>query len=243
MRKKLKHRLVILGLLSAGMLALAVAPRPARPAVPARPVQQSSAGPLQGRIILVDAGYGGSDGGARVRGSGAWEKDINLKTAQAIREALVQSGATVLMTRESDLEYHRNKRKDLTVRLDIARQGGAQMLLSIHMNEYRSRKESGPQVFYRKDQAQSRLLAGILQDALIRRLEAEKKRAALAGDYFMLALDLPSALIECGFLSNAAEEKLLLTDAYRQRIAQAVCEGVIEYFTLYPYRQTAEPMA
>ena len=235
MRKKLKHRLVILGLLSAGMLALAVAPRPARPAVPARPVQQSSAGPLQGRIILVDAGYGGSDG--------AWEKDINLKTAQAIREALVQSGATVLMTRESDLEYHRNKRKDLTVRLDIARQGGAQILLSIHMNEYRSRKELGPQVFYRKDQAQSRPLVGILQDALIRRLEAEKKRAALAGDYFMLALDLPSALIECGFLSNAAEEKLLLTDAYRQRIAQAVCEGVIEYFTLYPYRQTAEPMA
>ena len=175
MRKKLKHRLVILELLSAGMLALVVAPRPARPAVPARPVQQSSAGPLQGRIILVDAGYGGSDGGARARDSGAWEKDINLKTAQAIREALVQSGATVLMTRESDLEYHRNKRKDLTVRLDIARQGGAQMLLSIHMNEYRSRKESGPQVFYRKDQEQSRPLVGILQDALIRRLEAKKK--------------------------------------------------------------------
>lgn len=230
---RLKSRLRMLGILCAGLMALAVLPRPARPAVPARPVQQSdSAGPLTGFIILVDAGHGGSDGGARARDSGVWEKEINLKTALALKAALEESGARVLMTRETDREYHRNKRKDLSARLEIARQGGADLLISVHMNEYRSRRESGPQVFYRAGQEKSRLLAGAIQQAMVRCLSPAKRREALAGDYFMLSLEIPSVLVECGFLSNAAEEKLLLTDAYRDQAARAIRDGVIEYFAL-----------
>lgn len=241
MPRRLRSRLRVLGILCMGLLALAVLPRPARRAVPARPVQQSeSGGPLTGKIILVDAGHGGSDGGARARDSGVWEKEINLRTALALQTALKEAGAQVLMTRESDMEYDRSKRRDLTARLDIARQGGAHMLLSIHMNEYRSRRESGPQVFYRAGQEKSRLLAGAIQEAMIRGLAPAKARSALAGDYFMLSLDIPSVLVECGFLSNAAEEKLLLTDAYRERVALAIRDGVMEYFSLSADGQTAE---
>ncbi|MBQ9262936.1 MAG: N-acetylmuramoyl-L-alanine amidase [Clostridia bacterium] len=241
MGNRLKRRLILLAMMSMGLLVLAVAPRPAQPAIPARPVQQSG-GPLDGHIILVDAGHGGSDGGARAKDSGTWEKDINLQTALALQSALAQSGAQVLMTRESDMEYDRNKRADLTARLDIARQGGADLLISVHMNEYRSRKEAGPQVFYRKNQEQSRLLAGAIQAAMIRILQPAKKRAAMAGDYFMLSLDIPSVLVECGFLSNSNEEALLLTEDYRQKVAQAVTEGVIEYISLTDGGQTAVSM-
>lgn len=228
MGKKWQGHAVILAAALLCLTAGAVKSRPAKPAVPARPAE-ISAGPLAELVILVDAGHGGTDGGARAKDSGTWEKEINLQTALALREALEDAGARVIMTRETDGEYSRNKRADLTARLELAKQGEADLLISVHMNEYRSRKESGPQVFYRAGQAQSQCLAEDIQAAMIRELKPQKERAAMAGDYFMLSLDIPSVLVECGFLSNAREEKLLLSPAYRQRVAQAIRDGVTAF--------------
>ncbi len=232
MKKRLIRRLLLLGFAFSCLAVLATAPRPARPAVPARPAQVPEAHALSGRVILVDAGHGGTDGGARAKDSGKWEKELNLKTALALKKILEKDGATVVMTRETDMQYSENKRADLTARLDLARSFSADMLISIHMNEYRTRWESGPQVFYREGQDESRLLAGCIQEALIRVLRPDKKRTALPGDYFILSLDLPSVLVECGFLSNPSDEALLLTQAYREKCAQAIRDGIIDYFTL-----------
>ena len=232
MNRRMKSRFALTACMGLCMAALAIAPRPARPAVPARPVQQAAQGPLAGYVILVDAGHGGADGGARAQDSGVWEKEMNLQVAQALKTCLEESGAAVIMTRDSDMQYSENKRADLTTRLEKATQGGADMVVSIHMNEYRSRRESGPQVFYRAGQEKSRLLAGCLQAAMIRALKPVKERAAMAGDYFILSLNLPSVLVECGFISNAAEEKLLLTKEYQERVAQAVRDGILEYTAL-----------
>ncbi len=226
-----KGRKYILGAVCLCLLIGAVSSRPARPAIPAKPVQQQE-GPLQGLTILVDAGHGGTDGGARAKDSGRLEKELNLQVAKALREALEKSGAQVILTRNADMEFSRNKRADLTARLDLAREGKADLLVSIHMNEYRSRSESGPQVFYRAGQAQSRLLAGAVQAAMIQELKPVKERAAMAGDYFMLSLNIPSVLVECGFLSNPAEEKLLLTDEYQRHVAKAIRDGIVEYALL-----------
>ena len=155
------------------LLAVAAAPRKAKPAVPAKPAGRAE-GALAGRVILVDAGHGGRDGGARARDSGTWEKEINLQTALALRDALEETGARVILTRDADRQYSDNKREDLTARLGLARENGAEMVISIHMNEYRSRRESGPQVFYRAGQEESRLLAGALQSSLIRALAPKK---------------------------------------------------------------------
>lgn len=215
------------------LLALPVLPRPARPAVPARPAGQGEDGRLAGHTVLVDAGHGGTDGGARARDSGIWEKEINLQVATALKARLEGAGARVIMTREEDMQYSENKRQDLTARLDLAREGGADMVVSVHMNEYRKRAESGPQVFYRAGQEQSRLLAGAIQESLIRTLSPKKQRSAMAGDYFILSLEVPSVLVECGFISNPEEEKLLLTSSYQQQTAQAILNGIIEYYQLH----------
>ena len=226
-----KGRKIILAAACLCLLAGAVAPRMAKPAIPARPVQQTE-GPLQGWTVLVDAGHGGTDGGAIATDSGTPEKELNLQVALLLREALEESGARVIMTRDADMEYSRNKREDLTARLNLAREGNADILVSVHMNEYRKRGESGPQVFYRAGQEQSRLLAGTIQEALIQELKPARERAAMAGDYYILSLGIPSALVECGFLSNAAEEKLLLQEDYRRRVAQAIRDGIVEYVSL-----------
>ena len=238
MKKKLRSRLWLLGIFFCCAALLAVAPRPAQPAVPARPAQSPEAGVLSGKVILVDAGHGGTDGGARAKDSRVWEKELNLQTALALKALLEKDGAAVIMTRETDTQYSENKRADLTVRLNLAQEGNADMLISVHMNEYRTRRESGPQVFYRAGQENSRLLAGCIQEAMIRELKPVKERAAMAGDYFILSLDIPSVLVECGFISNAAEEALLLTPEYREKAAQAIRDGIVEYYALEEKQKT-----
>lgn len=196
--------------------------------------------PLSGWTILVDAGHGGYDGGARARDSGVWEKHINLSVALQTEKALVARGAKVLMTRREDedlCEANRpaaltKKRQDMQNRVAMAVDGGADMVLSIHMNEYRDRSQSGPQVFYRQGADAGRLLAGCLQETLIAALAPKKERSAMAGDYFILQLAIPSALVECGFISNPAEEKLLLSADYQARLGEAVAAGVEEYVRL-----------
>ncbi len=227
---------LILGLLGVAALRRGDA-RPAPLPSPAPTATAAPQGPLAGWVILVDAGHGGYDGGARGRDSGVWEKHINLAVALQVERALTERGATVLMTRREDADLCEQdrpaaltkKRQDMLNRVALAVNGGADMVLSIHMNEYRVRSENGPQVFYRAGCESGRLLAGCMQEALITHLAPKKQRAAMAGDYFILQLDVPSVLVECGFLSNPAEEALLLDEGYQARIGEAVAQGVLSY--------------
>ena len=203
-------------------------------------VKEIPSGSLAGLVVLVDAGHGGYDGGARCRDSGVWEKELNLAVARQVEKALVSRGARVVMTRTADVDLCTDdrpatltkKRQDMQNRIALARENSVDMVLSIHMNEYRARSESGPQVFYRAGSDGGRLLAGCLQEALITRLQPQKQRTAMAGDYFILQLDVPSVLVECGFISNPAEEKLLLDSAYQARLADAIAGGVEEFLQL-----------
>ena len=196
----------------------------------------NQAGSLTGLIVALDPGHGGYDGGARAHDSGIWEKETTLQIALAVEKELVARGAQVVLTRREDIclaegegASKARKRQDLQARIDLAKAAGAHVLLSIHLNEYRDRSQSGPQVFYQRGGDAGRLLAGVLQAALIRGLEPSRERSAMAGDYYVLRSAIPSALVECGFLSNAAEEKLLLEPAYQQKIACALADGLGEY--------------
>ena len=204
------------------------------------PAPTAAPGPLSSLVIVVDPGHGGYDGGARCRDSGVWEKALNLAVAQAVEKALVSQGAQVVMTRTADVDlceesrpaHLTKKRQDMQNRVAVARDNQADMVISVHMNEYRVRSESGPQVFYREGCDPGRLLAGCVQAALISHLRPAKERVAMAGDYFILQLDVPSVLVECGFISNPAEEKLLLDPDYQARIGESVAAGVAEYLRL-----------
>jgi len=204
----------------------------------AEPVQ-APAPTLTGLTVALDPGHGGYDGGARARDSGIWEKEITLQIALAAEQVLTERGAKVVLTRRTDEDFAQEdltgkarKRSDLQKRLDLAEEAGADVFLSIHLNEYRSRSESGPQVFYQRCADAGRLLSGALQEALIQTLHPAKERKAMAGDYYVLRGPLPAALVECGFLSNADEEKLLLDPAYQRRIGEALAAGLETYVSL-----------
>ena len=230
--------LVLLG----GLTAAAAWRKAVSPAVQqeSAPVCTAVPGPLNGLKVLVDPGHGGYDGGARCRDSGVWEKQLNLAVALQLEQALTRQGAEVIMTRKEDVDLCEaerpaaltKKRQDMQNRIALAQEHQVDMVLSVHMNEYRARTESGPQVFYRAGCDGGRLLAGCVQEALISSLQPRKERTAMAGDYFILQLEVPSVLIECGFISNPEEEKLLLSPDYQARLAEAVAAGVAEFLQL-----------
>lgn len=203
------------------------------------PVEAPATGTLAGLHVALDPGHGGYDGGARGQESGLWEKELTLQIALAVEAEFLARGAEVTLTRREDLclaegdgASRARKREDLLARRALAEAAGADVLISIHLNEYRDRGESGPQVFYQRGGDAGRLLAGALQEALVAGLEPARVRQAMAGDYYVLQGKLPSVLVECGFLSNAREEALLMDAAYQRRIAQALADGLEQYAAL-----------
>ena len=206
----------------------------------APPVRETAApaGPLTGLLIALDPGHGGYDGGAVGRVSGIPEKTLNLDVARRAMKHLQALGAQVFLTRTDDYALCdenppiRKKLQDMQRRAALIEEAGSNLVLSVHMNEYAGREQSGPQVFYREGCPAGRLLAGAMQEALIAALEPKIKREALGGDYYILTLGVPSILIECGFLSNREEEALLLTPDYREKVAHAIAQGVVTWARL-----------
>lgn len=195
--------------------------------------------PLSGKVIAVDPGHGGPDGGASSR-EGLIEKDVNLAIALHLRDYLQQAGAVVVMTREEDKDlaspgtkgYSRRKTEDLLERADLIKRSKADILLSIHLNSITSSKWSGAQTFYHSGKPDGERLAVLIQNELRKNLE-NTDRSAKANDTFypLKALDIPGALVEVGFLSNPAEAQLMASEKYQKKVAAAVYQGVLRYYS------------
>ena len=115
-------------------------------------------------------------------------------------------------------------------RHDIIEEANADMVISIHMNKYPDSSVSGPQVFYFETSAEGEMLAKLIQQELNAFLKPPRERVHKPENYFILrASESPCVIVECGFLSNEREEKLLQTEDYQQQCAIAVFEGIKRY--------------
>lgn len=202
--------------------------------------QTVAAFPMRNRIIVIDAGHGGLDGGA-TDASGVCEKDINLNIAKYLEVYLKQSGAKVVMTRTKDISLHTNekvsvkerKREDLLKRREITNISGADLMISIHLNCFEQTKYNGAQVFYETNFAESKILATALQKAMRETLNPKNNRVEQkipSSKIQFQNLSVPTALVECGFLSNPDEAELLKTPEYQQKIALAIYLGIIQFY-------------
>ncbi len=211
----------------------------------ARPQER---GALAGCVIALDAGHGGYDGGAVGRVSGTPEKGLNLDVARRLATILEAQGAQIVMTRTDDYalcDEHppiRKKLQDMQRRAAIIEQSGAQMVLSIHMNEYAGRSQSGPQVFYREGCPAGRLLAG--RDSGGDERNARPQKEAYRARRRLLYPDAGQCRAcwwNAAFYPTPAEEALLLTEDYRQRVAQAIARGVWAWANLPEEKPEALP--
>ncbi|PYI50105.1 N-acetylmuramoyl-L-alanine amidase CwlD [Paenibacillus flagellatus] len=195
--------------------------------------------PLSGKVIAIDAGHGGPDGGA-VSSGGLVEKEVNLAISLYLRDYLQQSGAVVVMTREEDTDlaaegtkgYSKRKTEDLLKRVDLIRSKKADMLVSIHLNSIPSPKWNGAQTFYFPTNAEGKKLAESIQGEIRANLNNTDRVPKTEDTFYLLkALDIPATLVEVGFLSNPQEARLMADAGYQKKVAESIYRGILRYAT------------
>ncbi|MEX2460013.1 MAG: N-acetylmuramoyl-L-alanine amidase CwlD [Paenibacillaceae bacterium] len=193
--------------------------------------------PLSGKVIALDAGHGGVDGGAKSK-DGLVEKNINLGITLYLRDYLQQAGAVVVMTREEDKDladdhtkgYSRRKTEDLIQRVQFVNQYKSDLFVSVHLNSIPSSRYSGAQTFYSLSNSDNPILATLIQNELKDNLLNTERVAKSAKTLYLLkSLKMPSALVEVGFLSNPEEAKLMADQTYQQKIAASIYQGILRY--------------
>jgi N-acetylmuramoyl-L-alanine amidase len=172
---------------------------------------------LKGLTIVIDPGHGGSDPGA-IGPSGLQEKDINLDIAKRIKNLLPNA----VLTREDDVYI------TLQGRVDFATQVNADVFISVHNNALPNGKGTGTETYYFREDSLE--LAQYIHKALISKLGLPDGGVRRRGFYVIKNSPCPSVLIEGAYLSNPEEEKLLGSEGFRQKIAEAVVEGLKQYF-------------
>lgn len=190
--------------------------------------------PSRNYTVVIDAGHGGSDPGSIGYKTKVRESDLNLKLSKMLKNKLESAGINVVMTRTTDDSLVEGagkkwKKKDMEKRKELIKQIRPNMVISIHQNSYTNHSLRGAQVFYDKTSDISRQIAESIQEEFKSSLDHGNKYAS-PGDYFMLKCTYaPSVIVECGFLSNEAEEKLLISPEYQEKITNCIYIGIIKF--------------
>ena len=121
---------------------------------------------------------------------------------------------------------------DIKNRVKIGNESNADIFVSIHLNKIAQKQYWGWQTFYKNENKQSEKLAKCIQDGLNKAIKKENKRQPLKirNIYIVDHVKIPIAIVECGFLSNKEEEKLLQAEEYQDRLAKGIFMGINNYF-------------
>jgi len=187
-----------------------------------------------GITVVIDAGHGGRDGGCVGINTNIKESDLNLVYASVLGNYFRRTGIKVVYTRTSKnglySVFGRNyKQEDMRSRKEIIETAKADIVISIHMNTFPVSSERGIQVFYDKSALSGRPLAEYMQNQLKANLNYARS-SEKAGDFYILnCTDVPSVLVECGFLSCPEEEALLVSADYQQKLCYYLYCGAMRY--------------
>lgn len=187
-------------------------------------LNQSST-PLKDRIIVIDAGHGGSDGGAA--GNGILEKNLTLDVAKRVETKLKNAGANVLMTRTGDTF------PTLKDRTDYAKKHYAETFVSIHGNSFSKPSANGAEVFYdssgNPNGDESRLLAQYIQNNIVKMANMTDRGVKNTGFYVLKNNQVASVLVELGFMTNKEDAEKLKKNP--DLFAEAIYQGLLQYYS------------
>lgn len=206
-------------------------------------------------LVVIDPGHGGRDEGTKWRG--VTERDLTLDLALRVERLLQIAGYRTKLTRREDVYV------PLEDRVRVANQEKNAVFVSLHFNSDPTGSSTGIETYYAREKEAppndwswvgifnrgeplppdtSETLAGAVQSSIILRTEAKNRGIKPSGLYVVHHTRCPSVLIEGGFISNAFESRLLLTDTYRELLAQGIVEGLLRYQqTLPPETPPAQP--
>lgn len=185
--------------------------------------------------VVIDVGHGGADPG-KVGIGGVLEKDLNLEIAKKVEENLSAQGMEVVMTRDGDMGLYEagtsnKKAQDMQNRCKLIEEENPDCTVSIHQNSYTDAAVCGPQVFYFTHSKEAGDLAAILQNRLNEDLAVDNPRVQKENStYYMLKRSASvTVIVECGFITNSLEAKLLAEEEYQNKLAKSISAGILEY--------------
>lgn len=188
--------------------------------------------PANETVILLDVGHGGFDGGTVGIDTKVTEADINLQVSRLLAERLAAKGYFVFMTRMGDYAVGSNKNNDMRWRKQVMKLNLFDVSVSIHQNALDTdRNVKGARIYCYKFGTEGENLAkSIISE--FSKVSSDCKTNAYTGNLMVVREPIcPSALVECGFLSNHDEELLLSDPSYQALIAQAIADGVENYIS------------
>lgn len=188
---------------------------------------------VKNKIITIDPGHGGSDSGA-VGPNGYTEKEGAFAISQKVASILNQSGAKVVMTRDSDVDVYgpnASARNELQARVDVGNNANSDIFVSIHCNAFVNPAANGTQTFYYGSSYQGQRLAQSIQEKMIEANGLRDRGISTCNFYVVKHSYMPAVLIETAFITNYDEEALLSDDEWQTTMAKAIAEGINEYFS------------
>lgn len=197
---------------------------------------------LSGKVIVLDAGHGGSDSGAR-GWQGMQEKDVTLPVVIKLANYLHEAGATVVTTRDTDRDlatdidrqHHRRHLGDLKGRLTVVRQQNIDAFVSIHCNAAPSDDWRGAQVLYLRHNEEAKKLATIMQETFHSNLLPTNRSIQSNRTLYLLKrVKGPTVLAEIGFITNPDEASWLKKDSYQDKVALSMYVALTKYFSDLP---------
>ena len=186
-------------------------------------------------IIYIDAGHGGLDNGTTYLD--VYEDEINFKIASKLYDICLNKNIVTYITRTGDYDlasqYAPNrKREDLYNRSENINSSNCDCYVSLHVNQYSDTSVNGPMVYFNKKEKNSYELAKKIQNELNIITNSNKK--VLEESFYLLnKCNPPGVIIECGFISNDEERYKLLNEDYQLSLAQAIYNGIYEYYLAY----------
>ena len=188
-------------------------------------------------VVVIDPGHGGEDGGA-LSCTGVRESELNLAVSLRLEALLSFIGQPTRILRTEDIALYtdeaqtlsQKKVSDLRHRAELVNQVPNAVLVSVHQNTFPESRYAGTQVFYAQTQG-SKALAETIQSSAAAMLAPENHRQAKQSSqvYLLEHIHGPGVLVECGFLSNPAEEALLRSDTYQRKLACAIAQGIWDW--------------
>ena len=185
---------------------------------------KSSGKPLEGIVIALDAGHGGQQSGA-VGYSGKLEKDLTRAVVDKLIPLLASAGATILDVRVGDQSVTLNERVNRT------RQGAAKAFVSIHYNAFERAEANGTETFHAPGNKLAAELAALVQAELVKTLGLRNRGVKQAAFHVVQGLaDIPSILVEVGFITNPSEEAWLLRESTIVLTAEAITRALLSFY-------------
>ena len=188
-------------------------------------ISPESISPVSEKVIVVDAGHGGSEKGA-IGCLGDKEKDINLSIATELKELLCLMGAKVVMTRTCDGNV------SLEERVKIAKENNSNIFVSIHLNSIPDikmdiRKNKGTSVYYYNQNSQK--LAKSIHDQVVNALDTRKDGVKAASFAVLRPTDYIGVLVEVAYMTNPYDSLIYTQEDFSRKTAKAIADGIIDY--------------